>query len=201
MGTTTAKPPARSHATSLVSPNEPPRATPLGSSPGTSPATTKPVDWKLIWAQRGFRYFFFAMLISLFGSGMNFAGARKIIPADGSLVLVESDQAVPLLYVTRAGGRTAVVVNMNPVDAEFFYSAWFPVLVYGAATHLAGREESLASTYTPGATIPLPGAGDTETTSIVGPDGALMSATGRKFGPLEQPGFYQLRNGSSEWLA
>jgi DHA3 family macrolide efflux protein-like MFS transporter len=31
-------------------------------------------DWSLIWAQRGFRYFFFAMFISLFGSGMNFAG-------------------------------------------------------------------------------------------------------------------------------
>ncbi|HEX2749584.1 MAG TPA: BatA and WFA domain-containing protein [Verrucomicrobiales bacterium] len=134
-------------------------------------------------------------------AGMNFAGARKIIPADGALVLVESDQSVPLLYVANAGGRTAVVVNMDPVDAEFFYSAWFPVLVYGAATHLAGREESLASTYTPGATIPLPGAMEGQTTKIIGPDDKLISATGRKFGPLEQPGFYQLRNDSGEWLA
>jgi hypothetical protein len=134
-------------------------------------------------------------------AGMNFAGARKIIPADGALVLVESDQSVPLLYVANAGGRTAVVVNMDPVDAEFFYSAWFPVLVYGAATHLAGREESLASTYTPGATIPLSGAGESEATSITQPDGSLVSATGRKFGPLEQPGFYQLRNASGEWQA
>src|SRR5258707_9970594 len=40
------------------------------------PAATAPVrpDWSLIWAERGFRYFFFAMFISLFGSGMNFAG-------------------------------------------------------------------------------------------------------------------------------
>ncbi len=141
------------------------------------------------------------VLRHLDASGMNFAGARKIIPADGALVLVESDEAVPLLYVASAGGRTAVVVNMNPVDAEFFYSAWFPVLIHGAATHLAGHEESLASTYTPGASIPLPGAGDTETTSIIAPDGSLVSATGRKFGPLEQPGFYQIRNGSGEWLA
>jgi hypothetical protein len=38
-------------------------------------ATTVPrTDWSLIWAQKGFRYFFFAMFISLFGSGMNFAG-------------------------------------------------------------------------------------------------------------------------------
>ena len=39
-----------------------------------SPATTARVDWKLIWAQRGFRYFFLAMFVSLFGSGMNFTG-------------------------------------------------------------------------------------------------------------------------------
>ena len=37
-------------------------------------APTMKTDWSLIWAQRGFRYFFFAMFISLFGSGMNFAG-------------------------------------------------------------------------------------------------------------------------------
>jgi hypothetical protein len=90
---------------------------------------------------------------------------------------------------------------MDPVDAEFFYSAWFPVLVYGAATHLAGREESLASTYAPGATIPLPGVTGAESTSIVAPDGSVLSATGRKFGPLEQSGFYSLRNGSGEWFA
>ncbi len=141
------------------------------------------------------------VLRHLDAAGMNFAGARKIIPADGALVLVESDQSVPLLYVANAGGRTAVVVNMDPVDAEFYYSAWFPVLVYGAATHLAGREESLASTYTPGATIPLPGAMEGETTTITEPDGSLVTATGKKFGPLEQTGFYQLRNGSGEWQA
>ena len=38
-------------------------------------------DWSLIWAQRGFRYFFFAMFISLFGSGMNFAGVSWYILA------------------------------------------------------------------------------------------------------------------------
>ena len=44
-----------------------------------STATTLPrTDWSLIWAQPGFRYFFFAMFISLFGSGMNFAGVRKL---------------------------------------------------------------------------------------------------------------------------
>jgi MFS family permease len=44
---------------------------PMSTSPATAPART---DWSLIWAAPGFRYFFFAMFISLFGSGMNFAG-------------------------------------------------------------------------------------------------------------------------------
>lgn len=43
------------------------------SSTVTSTPTMR-TDWSQIWAQRGFRYFFFAMFISLFGSGMNFAG-------------------------------------------------------------------------------------------------------------------------------
>jgi len=43
----------------------------MPSPSATTPART---NWALIWAQPGFRYFFFAMFISLFGSGMNFAG-------------------------------------------------------------------------------------------------------------------------------
>ncbi len=39
------------------------------------------VDWSLIFAQRGFRYFFLAMFASLFGSGMNFAGVGWYILA------------------------------------------------------------------------------------------------------------------------
>src|ERR1700731_1718560 len=42
-------------------------------------ATTARVDWTLIWAQRGFRYFFLAMFVSLFGSGMNFTGVSWYI--------------------------------------------------------------------------------------------------------------------------
>jgi DHA3 family macrolide efflux protein-like MFS transporter len=48
------------------------------SSTLTSAAPPK-TDWALIWAQRGFRFFFFAMFISLFGSGMNFAGVSWYI--------------------------------------------------------------------------------------------------------------------------
>src|SRR5437870_13283370 len=71
-------------------------------------AITTTVDWNLIWAQRGFRYFFFAMFISLFGSGMNFAGVSwYIMAATHSTVKVSGQvivMTVPGLFVPFLGG-------------------------------------------------------------------------------------------------
>src|ERR1700693_6515471 len=71
-------------------------------------ATANPVNWKLIWAQRGFRYFFFAMLISLFGGGMNFAGVSwYIMAATHSPVKVSLQVMVftlPGLFIPFIGG-------------------------------------------------------------------------------------------------
>ncbi len=69
---------------------------------------TTPVDWKLIWAQRGFRFFFLAMFVSLFGSGMNFAGVSwYILSATHSTVKVSLQVIVvtlPGLFVPFLGG-------------------------------------------------------------------------------------------------
>ena len=71
-------------------------------------AITNTVDWKLIWAQRGFRYFFLAMFVSLFGSGMNFAGVSwYILTATHSTVKVSGQVIVmtlPGLFVPFLGG-------------------------------------------------------------------------------------------------
>jgi DHA3 family macrolide efflux protein-like MFS transporter len=74
-----------------------------------SPAITAPrVDWKLIWAQRGFRYFFVAMFVSLFGSGMNFVAVSwYILAATHSTVKVSLQVIVvtlPGLLVPFLGG-------------------------------------------------------------------------------------------------
>src|ERR1700739_4838068 len=70
--------------------------------------TMNRVDWKLIWAQRGFRYFFVAMLVSLFGSGMNFVGVSwYILAATHSTVKVSLQVIVvtlPGLLVPFLGG-------------------------------------------------------------------------------------------------
>ena len=69
---------------------------------------TPRVDWTLIWAQRGFRYFFVAMFVSLFGSGMNFAGVSwYILVATHSTVKVSLQVMVitlPGLFVPFLGG-------------------------------------------------------------------------------------------------
>src|SRR6266403_2645179 len=71
-------------------------------------AITNTVDWKLIWAQRGFRYFFFAMFVSLFGSGMNFAGVSWYILAVTHSTVKVSWQVIvmtiPGLFVPFLGG-------------------------------------------------------------------------------------------------
>ncbi len=71
-------------------------------------ATTQRVDWTLIWAQRGFRYFFVAMFVSLFGSGMNFAGVSwYILVATHSTVKVSWQvmvMTIPGLFVPFLGG-------------------------------------------------------------------------------------------------
>jgi MFS family permease len=76
----------------------------------TSTASTNSprVDWSLIWAQRGFRFFFVAMFVSLFGSGMNFAGTSwYILAATHSTVKVSLQVIVvtlPGLFVPFLGG-------------------------------------------------------------------------------------------------
>jgi MFS transporter, DHA3 family, macrolide efflux protein len=74
----------------------------------SSTATTPRVDWNLIWAQRGFRYFFVAMFVSLFGSGMNFVSVSwYILAATHSTVKVSLQVIVvtlPGLLVPFLGG-------------------------------------------------------------------------------------------------
>ena len=71
-------------------------------------ATTPRVDWTLIWAQRGFRFFFVAMFVSLFGSGMNFVGVSwYIMAATHSKVKVSLQVIVvtlPGLFIPFLGG-------------------------------------------------------------------------------------------------
>jgi DHA3 family macrolide efflux protein-like MFS transporter len=69
---------------------------------------TNKVDWSVIWAQRGFRYFSVAMFVSLFGSGLNFTAVSwYILSATHSTIAVSMQVIVvtlPGLFVPFLGG-------------------------------------------------------------------------------------------------
>ncbi|RYD33425.1 MAG: hypothetical protein EOP86_13430 [Verrucomicrobiaceae bacterium] len=133
-------------------------------------------------------------------ASLSFAGARQLTAPEGALVLVDTEDGVPLLYIARSGDQAAAVVNMDPLAAEFYYSAWFPVLVYTTASSLASRGDPLAAAYAPGSTIPVPGAGEGKTTQITAPDGTTGETAAATYGPLAVPGFYSLTNAAGTWL-
>jgi Major Facilitator Superfamily len=73
-------------------------------------ATAAPqrVDWSLLWGQRSFRFFFTAMFVSLFGSGMNFISVSWYIMSATHSTMAVSWQVIvvtlPGLVVPFLGG-------------------------------------------------------------------------------------------------
>ena len=132
-----------------------------------------------------------------------FIGARDIVPPEGAMVLVESEEGVPLIYRASVAGAASVVVNLDPLQADFYFSAWFPVLVHNTATHLAGREEALAGVYRPGQSIPVQGAVEGESSEVTIPGGATLTVgeDEERFGPVDTLGFYRVKNESGTWPA
>lgn len=125
-------------------------------------------------------------------SSIPFIGARKITPIAGAQVLVATDGGTPLIYQARHGEQSAVVVNIDPVAAEFYFSAWFPVLVHSAVTHLVGHDDALPAAHRSGDPIPIPGGRDDVTTKITGP----VVASGNGEG-LSRPASEIISNGSN----
>src|SRR6202050_591396 len=79
----------------------------MSGSMATATTTTR-VDWSVIWAQRGFRFFSVAMFVSLFGSGLNFTAVSwYILSATHSTIAVSMQVIVvtlPGLFVPFVGG-------------------------------------------------------------------------------------------------
>ena len=132
-------------------------------------------------------------------STMSFDGAVQLQPPENAQVIVASEDNVPLIFRVMQDGRSVIVVNLDPIASEFYFSAWFPVLVHGAASHLAGREDEILATYRPGDSLPIPRAGEGETT-ITFPDGSQVRTKAKTHPDTSQTGFYAFQNNSAEWL-
>lgn len=144
-------------------------------------------------------------------ASISFVGARQLVPIEGAQVLVADENEVPLIYKATRGERSVVVVNIDPLAADFYFSAWFPVLIHSAATHLVGRELPLAASYRPGEAIPIPGAGEksvsqflrselpTSDTNSLKPTTNDTEVHGKWFSEADHIGFYEIENRSGVW--
>ncbi len=122
---------------------------------------------------------------------MNFTGARKLTAPPGAVVLVADETEVPLIYLARQGELTHCIVNLDPLAAQFYLSAWFPVLTHNAAAHLSRRETFLPATLPTGTHTPLPGAGADSTVTVSTPSQQTLEMPGTGSLHLDEAGFYQ----------
>lgn len=134
------------------------------------------------------------LLRHLEAESINFAGARQLEAPEGSVVLVESESGIPLLYKARHEGMEAIVVNLDPSVAEFFLSPWFPVLIYDGALNLTGEEASLRTVYPVGSRIDFPGESGS-TPLWTDPKGKVARASS---GELRQTGLHRLQLGAEQ---
>ena len=130
-----------------------------------------------------------------------FVGARRISAPAGAEILVKADDETPLIWRATSSGRSAIVLNFDPLASDFYFSAWFPVVVYSSATHLAGRTDQLPASWRTGQLATIEGVDDGEMTSVTMPDGAKLKSQTASFGPLESTGFYELNNRGGDWIA
>ncbi|MFZ4765351.1 MAG: VWA domain-containing protein [Roseimicrobium sp.] len=141
------------------------------------------------------------LLRYLDAEAINFAGARKLAAPQGAVVLVADQSGTPLIYLMRQGGQTVCVVNLDPIAAQFYLSAWFPVLIHNATAHLADREEVPPATIATGDRLHVPGLPVGAKATLKAPDGAETTISGPDTGMLRTTGFYSITHDTGSWVA
>ncbi|NLF30821.1 MAG: VWA domain-containing protein [Planctomycetes bacterium] len=71
-----------------------------------------------------------------------FVGQRRLKPPDGSVVIADSLDGVPLVYEAFVSDRRAIVVNLDPQAADLPLSVEFPILIHQMARHVTGAPEA-----------------------------------------------------------
>jgi len=116
--------------------------------------------------------------------GLPFVGARSLAAPEGAIILAKSESGLPLIYKSSQGGRTAIVVNLDPALGDFFLSPWFPVLVHDAARHLKSREGEWKAVYPTGTIVQVPDGG-----KLTKPGGEILESGSAQ---LDERGLFEL---------
>lgn len=127
---------------------------------------------------------------------IQFAGAREVELPVGAVVLVASDQGVPLLYTVRDQGHAAIVANFDPNDSDFFLSPWFPVMVHAASIYLADDPFDFGAVVATGSRLRLSSQADFAG-SLVTPTGVAISLAGLRGIELTEIGAHELIYGDT----
>lgn len=128
---------------------------------------------------------------------MQFAGARKVKATDDALVLVEDASGAPLLWEYVDRGTRGIVVNADATQSSLVFSATFPILIHGLASHLAGDAAELRASYAAGEIVDLSIAADTDV-NVTSPAGEQLAAASSSMLTAEQPGFYTVGSGDTQ---
>ncbi|MEM9411060.1 MAG: BatA and WFA domain-containing protein [Planctomycetota bacterium] len=121
-----------------------------------------------------------------------FVGARRLSAPPGAEIWIEAEDGTPLIYKATRSGVSAVIVNLDPLDSNFYFSAWFPIMVYSTAQHLSGRTHQIRSCYATTQKAPIAGGNELNPTQVISPSGMKSVVSTEYTFPLTQAGFYQL---------
>ena len=124
---------------------------------------------------------------------VNFAGQTKITPPPGSLILAETHDGLPLIYKTTQDGKTAYVLNMDPEEAEFFLSAYFPVTIYSMARDLTSTDVEYPASIQAGSFVSIGQTDSSQPVRVTDPAALLSEYPSGTIGPLDSLGFYQVQ--------
>lgn len=120
-----------------------------------------------------------------------FRGQKKMSLPEHSFILLEDESKNPLMYTYQAKDEKACVINLDPIESEFFLSPYFPILIYSIAQVQLKRDDEHEVYYSPGAIVNLPKGN--QSFEIGYPDGKHDKIFSDSIGPLAQLGFYKIR--------
>ena len=118
---------------------------------------------------------------------LSFTGAKKIEAPENSIILVETEEKVPLLYKTTVDGTVAYVVNLDPKDSQLYYSIYFPIIIYSLSYDLAGKEANKQVNFSTGSQLKV-----ATNQTVTGPQGEVEVSNDQY--KVTHSGFYNQKN-------
>ncbi|MCP3965510.1 MAG: VWA domain-containing protein [Lentisphaerae bacterium] len=127
-------------------------------------------------------------------------GVRQLTAPQNSNIIAKTNSGQPLIYKTTSQGKTAYVLNFDPMQGDFFLQVDFPVLLGTAVMDLYGRGASLPPVFKTGSRLPSGTATAFTGGTMLCPDNTVVAYEPDK--KLKMPGFYTLKkNGRTLQIA